>query len=110
MGEGVSGGLGLRRVFHCGLARPLISWYDFSWRKNVVEVFENVKQTFKRMDERLSLMETQVKGLREDLQTVGGAFASIEAMRVAQAARESAQEERLAEYGRRLDALERRAS
>ncbi|MBM3465808.1 MAG: hypothetical protein FJX76_27270 [Armatimonadetes bacterium] len=68
-----------------------------------MEFFEQVRQTFKRMDERLGLMESQVKGLREDVQSVGGAFAGIEAMLVATAARE-------ADMLGRIEALEKKAS
>jgi len=100
-----------------------------------MEFFEQVKQTFKRMDERLTntegqlvtlkdvvteqigLLQVQVAGLREDLQGVGGAFASIEAMLIAQAAREQTQDEEiksnkqeLAKALERIEALERKAS
>jgi len=86
-----------------------------------VEFFEQVKLTFKRMDERLTkvegqltvlrdvvteqvgLMQVQMSGLREDLQGVGGAFASIEAMLIANAAQ-------MAEFNKRLEVLERKAS
>lgn len=86
-----------------------------------MEFFEQVKQTFRRMDERLTkvegqltalrdavteqvgLMQVQVSGLREDVQGVGGAFASIETMLIANAAQ-------MADFKQRLEVLERKAS
>lgn len=75
-----------------------------------MEFFEQVKQTFKRMDGRLTRVETQLDlvktemaGLREDLQGVGGVFASIEAMLIANAAQ-------MADLKQRVEALERKAS
>lgn len=75
-----------------------------------MEFFEQVKQTFPRMDSRLTRVETQLdlvkgemSGLREDLQGVGGMFASIEAMLITNAAQ-------MADLKRRVEALERKAS
>jgi hypothetical protein len=75
-----------------------------------MEFFEQVKQTFRRMDGRLTrveaqldLMKAEVTGLREDLQGIGGVFASIEAMLIANAAQ-------MADLRLRVEALERKAS
>jgi len=75
-----------------------------------LEFFEQVKHTFKRMDVRmtkvekqLDLMKVEMSGLRQDLQSVGGMFASIEAMIITSAAQ-------MADLKQRVEALERRAS
>lgn len=68
-----------------------------------MEFFREVKDTFKRMDERLG-------GLREDVQALYGAFAGIEAMLIANAATQRQQADLIANLTARVEALEKRAS
>lgn len=67
-------------------------------------------ESIQRMQEGIQRLDGSVSNLKTELQEIRGAFAGIEAMLIAQAARERSQDEKLAEYGRRIETLEKRAS
>lgn len=75
-----------------------------------MEFFREVEQRFERMDEALENVAKDVKTIREELQGVRGAFASMEAHMIAAAARERQRDAQLADAIRRIEALERKAS
>lgn len=75
-----------------------------------MEVFRQIETHFARIDEKMALMSASLAFVREDLQSVRGCFASIEAMLIANAAQHKKHEDELARVNARLDALEKKAS